>query len=253
MYAKPMNPNDAQATIATFLERKKVQGQTLLLERESKQVLALAGIPTTLCQVVKSVDEALETAKSIGYPVVLKGESPAIVHKTDLGAVLVNLKNEAELKKAYEELYGRILSIDPNALVTIQKMALPGVELALGAIRDAQFGPVIMAGMGGILVELYRDVSFRMVPLGSSEVLEMLEELKGYRLLTGYRGLPPANLEAIVDIVLQLSDLIFRQPFIEEIDINPVIAGATEAVAVDARIVLQGGAESNLVSNAEKQ
>jgi acyl-CoA synthetase (NDP forming) len=219
------------------------QGRNLLTEIEAKQVFKDAGVPVVETRLAKSRKEATEIGVKIGFPVVLKIASPDIIHKSDAGGVKVGLKNKTEVAKAYGEIMAAAKEKFPKAKidgVAVEKMARPGIEIIIGVFRDAQFGPVIMFGLGGIFVEVLKDVSFRIIPIARRDAAEMIKEIKGYPLLKGYRGMEPANLASLENILMRVSDFVERTPKIKEIDLNPVIAYKDSSVAVDARIVLEG-------------
>jgi acetate---CoA ligase (ADP-forming) subunit beta len=219
----------------------KTPGGRVLTEIESKNVIKDAGIAVTETRLAVGLKEALKISKEIGFPVVLKIASPDITHKTDAGGVKTGLKDAKEVKKAYTDIMASVKAKYPNAIiegVTVQHMARPGIEIIIGTSLDKQFGPVIMFGLGGIFVEVLKDVSFRLIPLEKRDAEEMLEEIKGKALLKGYRGQEPANKEALVDILLKVSALVAKTPAIKGLDLNPVFAYKDSAVAVDARIVL---------------
>ena len=220
----------------------KKQGRVLLSEIEAKQVIKDAGINTVETRLAKSQKEAADTASDIGFPIVLKIASPDITHKTDAGGVKTGLKNAAEVKKAYTEIMASVKQKFPEAKiegVAVQSMARPGIEIIIGMSKDAQFGPVIMFGLGGIFVEVLKDVSFRLIPILKRDAEEMIKEIKGYALLNGYRGQEPADIPSLVDVLMKVSALVEKTPEIKEIDLNPVFAYKDTAVAVDARIVLE--------------
>ncbi|OGN95096.1 MAG: acetyl-CoA synthetase [Chloroflexi bacterium RBG_13_51_18] len=227
--------------ISTLKDVKK-QGRTVLTEIEAKQVIKNAGIKIVATSTAKSQKEAVEISNDIGFPVVLKIASPDITHKTDAGGVKVGLKSAADVKKAYAEIMASARKKFPKAKiegVAVQKMARQGIEIIVGMFKDPQFGPVIMFGLGGIFVEVLKDVSFRLVPIVKRDAEEMIKEIKGYALLKGYRGQEPAHIPSLVDILLKLSTLVDKTPEIREIDLNPVFAYKDSAIAVDARIVLE--------------
>lgn len=227
--------------INTLLDVRK-QGRTILTEIEAKQVIKDVGIKVVTTQLAKTQKEAVETSGEIGFPVVLKIASLDITHKTDAGGVKVGLKNTAEVKKAYAEIMASVRKKYPKAKiegVAVQKMARSGIEIIIGMYKDAQFGPVIMFGLGGIFVEVLKDVSFRLIPIMKRDAEEMIKEIKGYALLNGYRGQEPAHIPSLVDVMLKLSALVEKTPEIKEIDLNPLFAYKDSAVAVDARIVLE--------------
>ena len=227
--------------ISTLKDVKK-QGRTVLTEIEAKQVIKNAGIKIVATSTAKSQKEAVEISNDIGFPVVLKIASPDITHKTDAGGVKVGLKSAADVKKDYTEIMASARKKFPKAKiegVAVQKMARQGIEIIVGMFKDPQFGPVIMFGLGGIFVEVLKDVSFRLVPIVKRDAEEMIKEIKGYALLKGYRGQEPAHIPSLVDILLKLSTLVDKTPEIREIDLNPVFAYKDSAIAVDARIVLE--------------
>ncbi len=224
-----------------LLEVKK-QKRTILTEIEAKQIVQDAGIKVIKTRLAKSQKEAVSIGNEIGFPLVLKIASPDITHKTDAGGVKVGLKNAAEVKKAYAEIMDSVGKKFPQAKiegVSVQTMAKPGIEIIIGMYKDAQFGPVIMFGLGGIFVEVLKDVSFRLIPITKRDAEEMIKEIKGYALLNGYRGQEPADIASLVDVLLKISNLVEKTPEIKEIDLNPVFAYKDSAVAVDARIVLE--------------
>lgn len=217
------------------------QGTTTLTEIESKELLKGAGIPVVEAFLARTKKEAVSLGQQIGFPVVMKIASPDITHKTDLGGVRLDIKNKTQLEKAFSEVVSSIKRKQPRARiqgVSIQKMARPGTEIIVGMTKDPQFGPVLMFGLGGILVELLGDVSFRIVPITLRDAQEMIEEIKGYRLLTGYRGQEPVDIAFLGKLLVKVSGFIEAHPEINELDLNPVLAYEDGAVVVDARIVL---------------
>lgn len=230
-----------------IVERALQQGRTLLTETESKQILQDLGIATTLGQLVTSEEESVRAATSIGFPVVLKISSPDIVHKSDIGGVQLHLQHPEAIREAYRTIMQSVARQAPQARVegiTVQPMARPGVEVIIGMSKDATFGPVLMFGLGGVLVEILKDVAFRIVPLQPRDAAEMIRDIKGLPLLQGYRGAPAADLAALEHILLTLSDFVAAAPQIKEIDLNPIYAYEHGALAVDARILLEEPAAS---------
>ena len=218
------------------------QGRVVLTEIEAKQVVKDAGIKVVKTQLAKSPKEAVAVSGKIGFPLVLKIASTDITHKTDAGGVKVGLKSAAEVKKAYAEIMASVREKCPEAEiegVAVQSMARQGIEIIIGMFKDAQFGPVIMFGLGGIFVEVLKDVSFRLIPIVKRDAGEMIREIRGYALLNGYRGQEPAHIPSLVDVLLKLSALVEKTPEIKGIDLNPLFAYKDSAVAVDARIVLE--------------
>jgi acyl-CoA synthetase (NDP forming) len=240
---------EGSTTVAShpIVERVLQQERTLLTETESKQVLQDLGIATTLGQLATSEDEAVQVAATIGFPVVLKVSSPDVTHKSDVGGVQLHLQSAEDVRQAFRAIYRSVAAQLPRARiegVTVQPMAKPGTEVIIGMSKDATFGPVLMFGLGGVLVELLKDVAFRIVPLNRRDAAEMIHDIKGFPLLQGYRGTPPADLGALEQILLTLSDFVARTPVIKEIDLNPVYAYEQGAVAVDARIILEAASAS---------
>jgi acetate---CoA ligase (ADP-forming) subunit beta len=217
-------------------------GKKILSEIESKQLLKQININTTAIEIADSVDTAVMSSHKIGFPIVLKIASPDITHKSDVGGVKTNLKTPAEVAEAYQEIMASVKEKFPQARIegiTVQNMARPGLEIIIGVTRDPQFGPVIMFGIGGIWVEVLKDVSFRLVPITPADAEEMIKEIKGYALLKGYRNMETANTQILADILLKISDFANLHPEIKEMDLNPVLAYKDEAIAVDARIILE--------------
>jgi acyl-CoA synthetase (NDP forming) len=217
-------------------------GRQLLTEVESKQLLSQAGIETNETLLAKSKDEAIELSRQIGFPAVLKIASPDVVHKSDAGGVKIGLTNEAEVGQAYDEILASIGSAYPTAQVdgiSVQAMAQPGVEVIMGVSIDPQFGPVLMFGLGGILVEVLKDVAFRIAPLTQRDAAQMIREIKGYPILEGHRGQKPVDVSALENSLLKLSRFVEERPMIRELDLNPVIAYSDGLTVVDARIVLE--------------
>ena len=228
--------------VNNIIESIKSNGRTVLTEIEAKQVVKEAGIKVTETRLAATVKEAQEISREIGFPVVLKIASPDITHKSDAGGVKTGLKDAKEVKKAWENIMASVKAKFPAANiegVSVQPMARPGVEIIAGMFKDPQFGPVIMFGLGGIFVEVLKDVAFRLVPIEKRDAEEMLGEIKGKALLNGYRGQEPAGKEALTDVLLKVSALAEKMPEIKELDLNPVFAYKDSAVAVDARIVLE--------------
>jgi acetate---CoA ligase (ADP-forming) subunit beta len=220
-------------------------GRTVLTEVESKQLVAEAGIPVIKTKLAKSKAEAIEIGKKLGFPVVLKIVSPDIIHKSDIGGVKLNLANATQVGRAYAEIMAAAKKANKKADiqgVSVQKMAKPGVEVIMGMSKDAQFGPVLMFGLGGVFVEVLKDVAFRIVPLVKRDASQMIREIKGYPLLEGYRGQEPANITALEELLLKLSAFVDKTPQIKEMDLNPIFAYKNGAVAVDARVILESQA-----------
>lgn len=223
------------------LPKSKRQQTKLLSEVEAKGLLKKAGIPVIEARLARTRKEAVSLSKEIGFPVVMKIVSPDIVHKSDIGGVALGLSSAAQVARAYRGMISSVRQKQPGARiegVSVQKMAPSGVEIIIGMNRDPQFGPVIMFGLGGILVEVLKDVAFRLVPVSRLDAAEMVREIKGYALLRGYRGQKPVDISRLEEIIVKISDFIESNPQIEELDINPLTASGKSIVALDARIVI---------------
>ncbi len=219
----------------------RAQQRTLLSEVEAKQLLAAAGLNVTETRLAASADEAASHASELGYPVALKVVSDSITHKTDVGGVELGIADEPALRSAWDAIQARVQEAAPDAELqglSVQPMAEPGAEVILGVTQDQQFGPVLMFGLGGVFVEVLKDVAFRIVPLEPRDAAEMIREIQGFPILEGVRGQAAANLEAIEQMLLQLSAFAEANPDVAELDLNPVFARPDGAVAVDARILL---------------
>lgn len=213
----------------------------ILHEVAAKELLEAAGIPVVPTFLAENKEEAVERSKALGFPVVLKIVSPEVTHKTEAGGVMLNLKDPREVAQGYEEICARFRKNFPAATllgVSVQKMVTGGRELFAGISRDPQFGALVAFGVGGIFVEVFKDVALRLVPLTPEDAWEMLAEIKGSVLLEGFRGMPPVNKAAIVEALLKLSALAIANPEISELDINPLFATAEGVIAADARVVL---------------
>ena len=224
-----------------ILARARQENRAVLTEIEAKQLLMESGINCTDTRLATTKDAAVKLSEQFGYPVVLKVFSVDITHKSDAGGVKVNLKNKAEVENAFDAIMRSCEAAVPTAKiegVSVQGMARPGIEVIMGMIKDPSFGPVIMFGLGGVFVEVLKDVAFRIVPIEKSDAEDMINEIKGKKLLEGYRGQEPADVARLQQMLLQLSDFVNATPEIEEIDMNPVFAYRDGAVVVDARIIL---------------
>lgn len=228
--------------VRSIIDKAKSEGRNLLSEIEAKAIFGSIGIKTVETRLATSQTDAAKICDQLGYPVVMKILSPDITHKSDVGGVKLGLKNKEEVFEAYQSIMDTVKQHFPTAKiegVSVQNMAKPGVEVVVGMTKDPQFGPVIMFGLGGILIEILKDVAFRIVPLTPRDAREMIKEIKGYKLLTGYRGQEPVNIASLEGILLTLSNFCDQTPQVKEIDLNPIIARSDGAVAVDARIVLE--------------
>lgn len=218
------------------------EGRKALLETEAKTICAEYGIDVPKFSLAKSEKEASRVADKIGYPVVLKIVSPDIIHKSDAGGVLVNLKNASDVASGYKKIVENAKRYKADAKIVgvlVQEMAPQSTEVIVGALKDPQFGQTVMFGLGGIFVEILKDVNFRVAPLTTEDAREMITELRAYPLLKGYRNTPAADIDALVEILLCTSRLVMDNPEIKELDLNPVMAYSKGAKVVDARIILE--------------
>lgn len=219
-----------------------IETRNVLVEVESKELLHKAGIPVVDTRLARTKREAASISKQMGFPVVLKISSPDVIHKSDAGGVKLGLANATQVGKAYSEIVSSIKQAYPEAEIhglSVQRMAGPGVEVIIGMSKDPQFGPVLMFGLGGILVEVLKDVSFRIVPVSERDARDMIREIKGYPILEGYRGQKPVSIAALEKLIVRVSQFAENNPHIAELDLNPVFAYPDKAIAVDARVVLE--------------
>jgi acyl-CoA synthetase (NDP forming) len=223
-----------RAAVRAVVARQVASGASWLSPGATEELLKAGGIPTAEARFARSADQAAAAAAAIGFPVVLKAAGESIVHKTEIGGVKLGIDSEQRARAVYADFAARLGTTLEGVLV--QKMVPAGVEMVVGAINDAAFGPLVMAGTGGIFVELVGDTVFRLCPLTDSDAEEMVEEMKGRVLLRGYRGSAPADERAFREVLLRVSQLAAACPEIQEMDLNPVLVLGTGAVAVDARI-----------------
>jgi len=228
-----------------ILERAKSEGRLKLLEHESLKLCEIYGLPVARYGLATSEEEAVALASDIGFPVVLKVVSPDISHKSDVGGVILGVKSLEEVRKAYSTIMSNVSTRSPGSRVNgvlVQSMAQQDLEVIVGGIRDKVFGPVVMFGLGGVFVEVLKDVSFRVAPLTEADVDDMIREIKGYKVLEGFRGSPPRDIESLKKIIMGLATMISELSEIEAVDLNPVILypRGRGALIVDARIILGG-------------
>ena len=241
---------EPSATSASSIDRSRVnailgKAEKVLTEYQSKQLLQAYGIPITREELTRTPAEALELARKIGYPVALKIQSRKIAHKTEAKVIRLNVKQDQELLSACEEILSNARGFDPGAAVDgilVQEMVPEGTEALVGMTVDPQFGPCLVFGLGGILVEVLKDISMRVAPVGRTDALEMIEEIRGFQILKGYRGKPRADVDQIADVLLRLSSLSMDlKDRVKEIDINPLVvhAAGMGVKVVDALVVLR--------------
>jgi acetate---CoA ligase (ADP-forming) subunit beta len=225
-----------------IINQARKEGRTALLEPEAKTICAEYGITVNKFSVATNEKEAVAQADKIGYPIVLKIVSEDIIHKSDAGGVKVNLKTAADVEAAYKTIMENAKKYKADARIAgvmVQEMAPQGTEVIVGAVKDPQFGQTVMFGLGGIFVELLKDVNFRVAPLTEVDAKEMITQLKAFPLLNGYRGSKPADIQALIGVLCNVSKLIMEHPEIKELDLNPVMAYPNGTKTVDARIILE--------------
>jgi acyl-CoA synthetase (NDP forming) len=241
---------EAKKIFKTALE----EGRTFVLEHEAKDIMKAYGIPIPAYDTAVTADEAVEKSKAIGYPVVLKILSKDVLHKSDAGGVKINLKSDDEVRNAFNEIMNNAknfgkekgIDVDLSRGVFISDFADMGTEIIVGVTKDPQFGHALMAGLGGIFVEVLKDVSFRLIPFTENDAREMLKELKAYKILEGIRGEPARDIDSLIDVMLAVSKMVAENPEIIELDCNPtfVYEKGKGTLVVDARILI-GNTESS--------
>lgn len=220
-----------------ILEQAIAKRQKALSEFDSKQLMKMAGIPVSRNYLAKSKEEAIEYAQKLGFPVVLKGCSDTLTHKTELGMVKLKLKTKKDVANAYDEITGKGIPLD--GVLVQEWLDGDNREFVLGSIKDPQFGPCVMFGLGGVFTEALQDVSFRVAPITSIDAYEMMDELKTKKLLGAFRGSPAVDKEMLAQALVGLSELINTYEEIAEVDINPIIINGDKPVAVDALVILK--------------
>ncbi len=240
-YPKPPVFDTDKETVKKIIENaNKRNVHTLGLE--SFELLKAYQIPTADTIITRTIDETVQSADMLGYPLVMKIVSPQISHKTDVGGIRLNLKNKEEIQTAYKDMMQKVRLKEPDANidgVQLQRMLSDGVEVIIGMVRDPTFGPMIMFGLGGVYVELFKDVVFKIAPVSRIEAENMMKEIKAFKLLLGARGDKPKDIESITDTILKVSQLVTDFPQINEFEINPLIVSEEGSSAVDMRLNLK--------------
>ena len=222
-----------------IIEKAKKEKRSLL-ETEAKELLKQYGIPVPDFRLIKSEEEIFGLAKEIDFPIVMKIVSPDIIHKTDAGGVKVGIKDEKEAELAYQEIISKAKEYNKNAEISgviAYAMVPQGTEIIIGMMKDPHFGPVIMFGLGGIFVEILKDISFRILPIEERDAREMINEIKGFEILKGVRGEGPKDIKEIKNLLLKISQLALENPEINEIDLNPIFVFEKGLQIVDARMI----------------
>ena len=220
-----------------IIKKALAEGRTTLSERESKQLLRAYGIPVTREMEVTDHPGLTEAVREIGFPLVIKGCGSKLSHKTERNLVHVDIRGEEEAVAAFDEVINEVKNEDGTVLV--QEMVKGQRELVAGLTRDVQFGPCVMFGLGGIFTEILKDICFRVAPITKSDAMEMMQEIKARKILGSIRGMPPADVDQLADILIKLGDIGLEQDDVMEVDINPVILDGSNPVAVDALVVLK--------------
>ncbi len=214
------------------------RGESVLSEFESKKVLKAYGIPVTHEIEIHDVDELDRASKEVGYPLVIKACAPNLAHKTERGMVHVDIRTKQEAVNAIQQITAEM---GKGCAILVQEMVNDKRELVIGLTRDFQFGPCVIFGLGGILTEILKDISFRVAPIKKKDAKDMMMEIRGKKILGAIRRMPPANMDQLADILIKVGEIGLQNESIKEIDINPVILNAGSPVAVDALIVLNKG------------
>lgn len=236
-----MVKSKASLAVGKIIKKAKRDGRSSLTLNESLEVVKQYGIPVIKGKAVKTVEAAVEASERIGFPVAIKIVSRDILHKTDVGGLALDLDSASDVRKAYKKMRKRVRRAEPRAKidgVLVQQMVGGGCEIIIGGKKDIQFGQTVAFGLGGLFVEVFEDVAFRVVPIKRSDAEEMVREIKGYKVLSGARG-KKYDLHALANLLLRVSKLLEENDEIKELDINPVFALSKGAVAVDARIILE--------------
>jgi len=228
--------------ILNEIEEFKKEGRKFLSEPISGKFLASYGIPIPPACIAKNVEKAVKYAQELGFPVVLKVISAQIIHKSDAGGVITNIDKKEKVREAFYRIVENARKYNPKAKIEgiyVQKMVPPGREVIIGVVKDKQFGPVVMFGLGGILVEVFKDVVFRVAPIDREEAREMIDEIKGLAILQGVRGEKPVDFSSLSEAIANTSRLAIDFPQIEQLDINPVCLYPEKIYALDTRIILE--------------
>ena len=238
--------------VAEVYEDARKNNQSVITEESAKAILKNYGIKVPPSALVSTTQEAADKAKQLGFPLVAKIVSPEILHKTDVKGVRVGLKSEQEVRDAFDDMYGRLSAKYHVKGVILERMVDPGLEVIVGLQNDPQFGPVIMFGLGGINTEIFKDVTFRVLPITPKDTEEMIENLKGKSMLKGFRGSEPVDLSIVSDMLMKIAKLgTDAAAYYESVDFNPVILYPHDYFVVDAKILLREKPEPQIISNAE--
>jgi acyl-CoA synthetase (NDP forming) len=236
-------PNDRMNRAKAIISEIRNSGRVNLVETEARELLKAYRFPMSEFRLARSEDEAIQMAEGLGYPVAMKIVSPEIIHKSDAGGVKLSIENRREVLRAFKEIASNARTYNRKAEiygVMVTPMENKGVETIIGITKDQTFGPTVMFGVGGIFVEILKDVSFRVAPLTRNDAYEMIGQIRGFPILKGARGRKPVDIDALVDVVMKVSALVTENHEIAEVDLNPVFAFEQGSSVVDARIILDG-------------
>ena len=237
-----MKNDRVQSKSSRWISNAFDSGRKSLLEHEAELVAREYGIKVPSSGLARNEKEALAFARRIGYPLVMKIVSQDILHKSDVGGVKTDISSQKEVSASFKEILRNAKKSNPKARIDgilIQRQAQKSYEFVVGATRDPQFGPTIMFGLGGIYVELFKDVAFRLAPVSEEEALDMIKETKSYKLLTGFRGSAPLDINAVVNTIRAVGELMVHETHVESLDINPLFVYSKGSLAVDVRIILE--------------
>ncbi len=228
--------------VEKIVEKISASGRKIALPDESLDIVKHFGIDVPAHVLVKSPGEAMEVSAEIGFPLVMKVASTGAIHKSEAGGVVLGIQGVEEVEENYNKIITAFKREIPDAQISgilLQKQIPEATHLIVGGLHDEQFGPVVMFGMGGVLVELFKDVSFRIAPVTKVEALEMIKEIKAYPALSGYRGSEALDIEQIVETVIIISELISNISTIKEVELNPLLVYEKNVMAVDAKVILR--------------
>jgi len=220
-----------------IIEKAISEGRNTLSEYEAKLVLKAYSIPTVREKLVHNKDEFMEAVYEIGFPLVIKGCSPEITHKTEKGLIFTDIRNDEEANKAFDDIFKKIKEVKDSGIL-VQEMINGRREIMVGMIRDPQFGPSVMFGLGGIFTEILKDISFRVAPLDKKDAIDMMEEINASKILESIRGMPAVDMDELAEIIIKVGNIGLENNHIKEMDINPIIISGSKPIAVDALIVL---------------
>ena len=228
--------------VEKIVEKIQVSGRKTAFPDESLEIVKLSGIDVPDYALVKTAEEAVKVANEFGFPLVMKIASQDALHKSDLGGVVIGMKNVEEVERNFNKVRDNLKKVVPDARigrVLIQKQLPETIQLIVGGVFDEQFGPTVMFGLGGVFVELFKDVSFRIAPVTETEAMEMVKEIKAYPVLSGYRGSRRLDIEQVTKTIVNISELITNISIINEVELNPLLVYEENVIAVDAKVILR--------------